>query len=630
MGDEINVDVEKMVNAMAQVASYGDTVSSASGVLGQSEFGGRVKNIGADNLSSKAKCITGSVLGLGGTSNAANLAKHLEDLKQLIIKNDKDAATKFMMAEGNMDPILADRLSKMRNSLDEFSENPATGFELWLSQNSYSKDDFFTDMAKEWGCKNADEAYQMFVAVIIAECNKSKDDALSCVSVALNRCERNNWSSQHGTNPFDQMFYGHGNQYETVTNGRYLKYLPSAVGMDKVNENLAAYGTDYETLYNVVTTAVEGGLRNNDYTGFRAPSLGGESLAPYQSDFRYENPGIDRQEAEAAKAARKGTIYDLSGDNKKNLTTGSQTTGSWQNGQYIAQSATGNQTTTTPATTNTTTGTTSTGQTTLAGQTTTGTTSQQGTQSTGYQGTPTSSTGGQGSYGSGGGYSGGSGGGYSGGGSTGGSIKTQPQTQPQQQPTQPQQQPTQPQQPQQPGQNVPTQPQQPGQNVPTQPQQPASASPQQQVNNYYPGGSSGGYSGGGGSYAPVGPQEPPQPLPKVPTDQMQEMTSVETIENVDYSTLGFEEPAVVIEEQSTDVMETPIVEQVAVVEPVVETRKTNTGAIVGGLAALGAAGAVALGVHAYNSSKNDSEDDEEDLNDSTEQYTLNDSESGYY
>ena len=53
MGDEINVDVEKMVNAMAQVASYGDTVSSASGVLGQSEFGGRVKNIGADNLSSK-------------------------------------------------------------------------------------------------------------------------------------------------------------------------------------------------------------------------------------------------------------------------------------------------------------------------------------------------------------------------------------------------------------------------------------------------------------------------------------------------------------------------------------------------------------------------------------------------
>ena len=111
---------------------------------------------------------------------------------------------------------------------------------------------------------------------------------------------------------------------------------------------------------------------------------------------------------------------------------------------------------------------------------------------------------------------------------------------------------------------------------------------------------------------------------------MQEMTSVETNENVDYSSLGFEEPTVVIEEQSTDVMETPIVEQVAVVEPVVETRKTNTGAIVGGLAALGAAGAVALGVHAYNSSKNDSEDDEEDLNDSTEQYTLNDSESGYY
>ena len=607
MSDEFNVDIEKMVNAMAQVASYGDTVSSASGVLGQSEFGGRVKNIGADNLSTKAKCITGNVLGLGGTSNAANLAKHLEDLKQLIIKNDKDAATKFMMAEGNMDPILADRLSKMRNSLDEFNENPAAGFELWLSQNSYSKDDFFTDMAKEWGCKNADEAYQMFVAVIIAECNKSKDDTLSCVSVALNRCERNNWSSQHGTNPFDQMFYGHGNQYEVIGNGKYLQYLPSAVGMDKVNENLAAYGTDYETLYNVVTTAVEGGLRNNDYTGFRAASLGGESLAPYQSDFRYENPNIDKAEAEAAKAARKGTIYDLSGDNKKNLTTGSQTSGSWQNGQYIAQSATGNQTTT-PTTSTTPTGTTT--------QTPAGTTTQQGTTSTGYQGT--ASTGSQGTYTpSGGGYTGG---GYSGGGSTGGGGSIKTPTQPQQQPTQPQQQPTQPQQ------ETPIQSQQP-----TQPQQPAPTSPQQQVNNYYPGGSSGGYSGGGGgSYAPVGPQEAQQPLPEVPTDQMQEMTSVETNENVDYSTLGFEEPAVVIEEQSTDVMESPIVEQVAVVEPVVETSKPKTGAIVGGLAALGAAGAVALGVHAYNSSKNDSEEDEEDLNDSTEQYTLNDSESGYY
>ena len=594
MTDEFDVNVEKMVNAMAQVASYGDTVSSASSVLGQSEFGGRVKNIGADNLSTKAKCITTNVCGLNGTSNASNLFKHLEDIKQLIIKNDKDAAKKFMIAEGDIDPILADRLSKMRNSLDEFAENPEAGFELWLSEHSYSKDDFFTDMAREWGCKNADEAYQMFVAVIIAECNKSKDDALSCVSVALNRCERNNWSSQHGTNPFDQMFYGHGNQYETVGNGKYLQYLPSAIGMDKVNENLAAYGTDYQTLYDVVTTAVEGGLRNNDYTGFRAASLGGEHLANYQSDFRYENPGIDRAEAEAAKAARKGTIYDLSGVNKKGLTTGTQASGKWVDGQYIAQSTNDNAVSTNAKT---------------------GTNNQQGTQNntntqgtSGYNGNPNTGGSGQGSYspsGGGGISSGGSGG------SSGGSIY-KPQQQVPQQPQQPQSQQQMPQEPTQ--QTITPQPEQ-------QPQQPqAPQGPSQQINNYY-GGGSGGHSGGG-SYVPEGPET----LQQLETKEeiTPELTSLETKEEIDYSNIGFEEPAVVIENQTSEINETPIVDQVPVVEPTPEPRKSNTGAIVGGsLAALGAAGAVAFGIHQYN--KNNQEYSDEEDEEETSQYTFDDS-----
>lgn len=611
--DEYNVDIEKMVNAMAQVASYGDTVSSASSYLGQSSFGDRVKNIGADTLSTRSKCITTNVLGKNGTSNASNLFAHLENLKQLIIKNDKDAAMRFMLAEGNMDPILADRLSKMKNSLDEFSENPEAGFELWLSQNSYSKEDFFTDMAKQWGCKNAEEAYQMFVAVIIAECNKSKDDALSCVSVALNRCERNNWSSQHGTNPFDQMFYGNGNQYETVVNGRYLKYLPSAVGMDKVNENLAAYGTDYETLYNVVTTAVEGGLRNNDYTGFRAASLGGEHLAAYQSDFRYENPDIDRAEAEAARAARKGTIYDLSGDNKKGLTTGTQTTGEWINGQYVTKSATS-----TPV------------EAPAEAGTKTGTGSQQGTQtstsnpgtSSNYNPTPASTSSGQqttnsGSYGQ---------ESYKPSGtpspSSTSSYKPQPSSTTQVTSNTPQL-----------IQNnnvVPEQQTPIQQQTSTQQQTPVpqpQPSPQQQTNNYYVDGPSGSY-GGETSYIS---EDNPQPL-EVVEEPMQDTSTLETMEEVDYSTLGFEEPTVVVEDQSVEVNETPIVSEIPVVEPAPETSGIKTGPlVVGSLAALGAAGAVAYGVHKLNENKDSEyEDDEEDLNDSTPQYTFDDAESGNY
>ena len=152
-------------------------------------------------------------------------------------------------------------------------------------------------------------------------------------------------------------------------------------------------------------------------------------------------------------------------------------------------------------------------------------------------------------------------------------------------------------------------------------QQPqAPQGPSQQINNYY-GGGSGGHSGGG-SYVPEGPET----LQQLETKEeiTPELTSLETKEEIDYSNIGFEEPAVVIENQTSEINETPIVDQVPVVEPTPEPRRSNTGAIVGGsLAALGAAGAVAFGIHQYN--KNNQEYNDEEDEEETSQYTSDDS-----
>ena len=207
--------------------------------------------------------------------------------------------------------------------LDKYAENGEGGFSLWISNKRYSLDDFRDAMLRSGRNMSAEEALEAFIAVVIAESDKTVDDTLGVASVALNRCERDNWSShyENGQNPFDQMFANYGAQYETIGNRNYENYMPSKVGEDQVNRNLAAYGTDYETLRTTVMDALEGGVRNNDYTGFRSNGYNGwdpvHHITENGNKYQYENPDIDRAQAEAARAQRvetpmTGTNYESS------------------------------------------------------------------------------------------------------------------------------------------------------------------------------------------------------------------------------------------------------------------------------------------------------------------------------
>ena len=102
------------------------------------------------------------------------------------------------------------------------------------------------------------EEFDVVVAVVAGEFDKTLDDALGVVSVILNRCDNNNWRRWAGDNPYSQVI--RKGQFEVYFAGYYLKYMPGG----------SQYGKEK---YNIAKQAVIDGLngiRNNEYLGFRA------------------------------------------------------------------------------------------------------------------------------------------------------------------------------------------------------------------------------------------------------------------------------------------------------------------------------------------------------------------------
>ena len=104
----------------------------------------------------------------------------------------------------------------------------------------------------------SDYEFDVVVAVVSGEFDKTFDDALGVVSVILNRCDNPTWSNWAGTTPYQQVI--RAGQFEVYFGGTYLKYMPGG----------SAYGSEK---YNIAKQAViDGfnGIRNNQYLGFRA------------------------------------------------------------------------------------------------------------------------------------------------------------------------------------------------------------------------------------------------------------------------------------------------------------------------------------------------------------------------
>jgi len=206
--------------------------------------------------------------------------------------------------------------------LNKYAENKAGGFYLWISSKRYTLRDFENSVWRKKYGYTAEQALEAFIGCVIAESDKTIDDVLAITSVILNRCESSSWGPhyQNGTNPFDQLWAKNGAQFSVITerkNGhrRYENYMPSVVG-NKAYSNVAAYKRNtYEELRNAVIEALEGGLRNNDYTGFRANGYEGwdnlRHITPNGNKYHYEVRGVDDVLAERRRANR--TMTDLSG-----------------------------------------------------------------------------------------------------------------------------------------------------------------------------------------------------------------------------------------------------------------------------------------------------------------------------
>ena len=152
-------------------------------------------------------------------------------------------------------------MSSLDEEEQEIEENIVTNNSLTLLNTSLYKSNpdlgfVVTDNNKTYTLP--DDEFDLVVAVVAAEYEKSIDDALAVISVILNRCESPTWSEWAGTSPAMQVVKP--NQFEVYSIGSYLKYMPGG----------AFYGTNHYKLAKQAVIDAFNGIRNNDYYSFRS------------------------------------------------------------------------------------------------------------------------------------------------------------------------------------------------------------------------------------------------------------------------------------------------------------------------------------------------------------------------
>ena len=152
-------------------------------------------------------------------------------------------------------------MSSLNEEVQEIEENIVTNNSLTLLNTSLYKSNpdlgfVVTDNNKTYTLP--DDEFDLVVAVVAAEYEKSIDDALAVISVILNRCESPTWSEWAGTSPAMQVVKP--NQFEVYSIGSYLKYMPGGV----------FYGTNHYKLAKQAVIDAFNGIRNNNYYSFRS------------------------------------------------------------------------------------------------------------------------------------------------------------------------------------------------------------------------------------------------------------------------------------------------------------------------------------------------------------------------
>ena len=166
----------------------------------------------------------------------------LEELPSTdVIDKDLEKKEQLVTEEKKEDVIESTPLVSVDAS--KYINNEAMGFKVTEGNKTFNLSDYEFDVV---------------VAVVSGEFDKTYDDALGVVSVILNRCDNPTWKNWAGATPYQQVI--RAGQFEVYFGGAYLKYMPGG----------SSYGTEK---YNIAKQAViDGfnGIRNNEYLGFRA------------------------------------------------------------------------------------------------------------------------------------------------------------------------------------------------------------------------------------------------------------------------------------------------------------------------------------------------------------------------
>ena len=250
---------------------------------------------------------------LKNVANIFDMTVTSSKISSVALKDFNSETPKYNLSSSEV----LDKINVSPVDLTKYAENIEGGFYLWISSKKYTLDDFENSVWRKRYGYSVDQAIEAFIGCCIAESDKTIDDVLAVATTILNRCESSNWGShyENGTNPFDQLYANNGAQF-AVIQGRNKKYMPCVVGMASVEEELAKYGADYETLKATVLEALEHGVRNHDYTGFRSNGWRGyydnlRHISPKGNRYQFENPGVDAAIAEQRRNNRK--MVDLSG-----------------------------------------------------------------------------------------------------------------------------------------------------------------------------------------------------------------------------------------------------------------------------------------------------------------------------
>ena len=132
----------------------------------------------------------------------------------------------------------------------KYKSRPAMGFKVTEGNKKYDL---------------TDQEFDVVVAVVAGEFDKTIDDALGVMSVILNRCDSASWSKWFGASPYKQVI-GTG-QFEVYFAGMYKDYMPGGKYYEKKK---------YEMAKQAVLDGLNG-IRNNEYLGFRASWVTGYS-----------------------------------------------------------------------------------------------------------------------------------------------------------------------------------------------------------------------------------------------------------------------------------------------------------------------------------------------------------------